>query len=86
MFALKIDPSKTYDQLKWPFIERVLNEHGFSPYLIKCVSWVSYKIMVNGNLSEEIKPSRNLRNLEAKALKKNISPLRASMKGPIFLF
>lgn len=60
-FALKIDLSKAYDQLEWPFLQWVLEQHNFPPHLIKCVTTVRYKVLVNGTASTHITPTRGLR-------------------------
>jgi hypothetical protein len=63
--ALKLDMSKAYDRVEWHFLERMMERLGFDSrwinLIMQCVSTVSYKIKVNGDLTEEIVPTRGLR-------------------------
>ncbi|XP_074318032.1 uncharacterized protein LOC141654816 [Silene latifolia] len=63
--AFKADMSKTYDRLDWNFIRGTLLLMGFLPNFIqlimKCITTVSYEILVNGVPSRRIHPSRGLR-------------------------
>ena len=50
--ALKLDMSKTYDRVKWKFLERILLQMGFQEswvaMIMQCVSIVTYSILLNG--------------------------------------
>lgn len=50
----KLDMSKTYDLIEWPFLEAVLLKMGFHANWIKlimiCISIFSYSTLINGNL------------------------------------
>jgi hypothetical protein len=63
--GIKLDMSKAYDRIEWPFLEAVMSKLGFAPSWIKmimaCVKSVSYSIAVNGNVVGNIFPSRGLR-------------------------
>lgn len=63
--ALKLDMSKAYDWVEWEFLRRMLCKLGFQQgwveNLRKLVTMVRYRIRVNGELTEEIKPQRGLR-------------------------
>lgn len=63
--ALKLDISKAYDRVEWQFLERMMERMGFDGrwinLIMQCVFTVSYKIKVNGELTEEIIPSWGLR-------------------------
>lgn len=63
--ALKLDMSKAYDRVEWEFLRRMLCKLGFHQNWVKVVmnfvSTVTYRIKVNGNLTEEIVPERGLR-------------------------
>ncbi|CAM8950720.1 unnamed protein product [Rhodiola kirilowii] len=63
--SLKVDMSKAYDRVEWPFLEQLLCRMGFAADWIKrvmtCVSTVSYQIKVNGDISTVIMPKRGLR-------------------------
>ncbi|KAL9665185.1 hypothetical protein QQ045_020596 [Rhodiola kirilowii] len=62
---MKLDMSKAYDRVEWFFLERMLAAMGFEQGWIRkimiCVETVSYKVRVNGTITEEIKPSHGLR-------------------------
>ncbi|XP_074300009.1 uncharacterized protein LOC141631206 [Silene latifolia] len=63
--AFKADMSKAYDRLDWNFIRGTLHLMGFPPNFIqlimKCITTVSYEILVNGVPSRRIYPSCGLR-------------------------
>lgn len=59
-----MDLRKAYDKLNWDFIHYVLKAYGFPLIWInlieQCIMTVSYKVMVNGNLSTSFKPKGGL--------------------------
>lgn len=63
--ALKFDMAKTYDRLEWPFAQGVLTSMGFQSKMVdlimRCISTVSYQILINGNPSKSLFPERGLR-------------------------
>ncbi|KAI5325036.1 hypothetical protein L3X38_034109 [Prunus dulcis] len=63
--AWKIDLSKAYDRFKWSFIEQTLAEVGIGEtplqLIMSCVKNVSYKFILNGELTESFKPQRGVR-------------------------
>ncbi|XP_019160490.1 PREDICTED: uncharacterized protein LOC109157064 [Ipomoea nil] len=63
--ALKLDMAKAYDRMEWAFLERMLRALGFDErwieLLMMCVTTVSYSVMVNGSKTDEITPTRGLR-------------------------
>jgi hypothetical protein len=63
--AVKLDMSKTYDRVEWPFLEAMMRRMGFEEQWIKlimtCVQSVSYSVMVNGASYGKIVPSRGIR-------------------------
>ena len=63
--ALKVDLEKAYDRLSWDFIFDTVNDIGFPPRLItvimKCFVSTKMQINWNGELTEEFKPTRGVR-------------------------
>lgn len=63
--TLKLYMSKAYDRLEWPFMVEVLSSMGFPDNLVnlikRCISTVTYKILINGKPSRGFTPERGLR-------------------------
>ncbi|WVZ54295.1 hypothetical protein U9M48_005117 [Paspalum notatum var. saurae] len=63
--AIKLDMSKAYDRVEWPFLEKIMRKLGFHERWVnltmKCVSTVSYRIKVNGEYTESFFPQKGLR-------------------------
>jgi len=63
--GIKLDMSKAYDRVEWPFLEAVMIQLGFAERWVKlvmtCIRTVSYLVVVNGNLVDLIWPSRGIR-------------------------
>lgn len=63
--ALKIDLEKAYDKIEWSFIKEMLIRVNLPSSLIdiimNCVSTVSTSILVNGEATDPIFPSKGLR-------------------------
>lgn len=62
--AVKIDISNAYDKLEWTFLETMIKRLGFDDRCITkimtYVTLVSYAILVNGQPSDKIVPTRGL--------------------------
>ncbi|XP_019173395.1 PREDICTED: uncharacterized protein LOC109168969 [Ipomoea nil] len=63
--ALKLDIVKAYDRMEWPFVRHMLTGLGFDDRWVQlvmlCVQTVRYRVLVNGKPTEEIVPTRGLR-------------------------
>ena len=63
--AVKLDMSKAYDRVEWCFLKETMRRLGFAPRWIQlimmCVTIVKYVVVVNGNPSGCIQPTRGLR-------------------------
>lgn len=63
--ALKLDMSKTYDRMGWPFLKQIMLKLGFDPswtdLIMSCVSSVTYYFVVNDSTIGYISPTRGLR-------------------------
>ena len=62
--ALKLDISKAYDRVEWPFLEKIMEKLGFPPRWIErvmsCVTTPSFSILVNGKPHGMIHPARGI--------------------------
>lgn len=63
--ALKIDLSKAFDRVEWPFIKKALSSFGFNEGRInlisQCISTTSFSILLNGSPGPTFSTSRGLR-------------------------
>uniref|UniRef100_A0A803Q9F4 Reverse transcriptase domain-containing protein n=1 Tax=Cannabis sativa TaxID=3483 RepID=A0A803Q9F4_CANSA len=65
LMAIKLDMYKAFDRMEWSFLEKVLRCNGFdsqvSGLIMKCVSTVSYSVLLNGVPQKKLFPKRGLR-------------------------
>lgn len=63
--AIKTDMEKAYDHIEWKFIQATMLSMGFPNQLVslimKCITTVSYIILLNGRPSTKLKPQRGIR-------------------------
>ncbi|XP_057248933.1 uncharacterized protein LOC104886993 [Beta vulgaris subsp. vulgaris] len=63
--GLKLDMNKAYDRVNWVFLLSVLRAYGFPEHWLRliqqCISIVTYRILVNGQVSEAFTPHYGLR-------------------------
>ena len=62
--ALKLDIRKTYDRVKWGYLEAIMRRLGFYDrwiaLMMMCVTSVSYLVLIDGEPRGKIIPSRGL--------------------------
>ena len=63
--TLKLDMSKVYDTIEWSFLKSIMIRMGFHEkwvnLMMMCITTVSYSLLLNGEPTEKIIPSRGIR-------------------------
>ena len=66
--AIKLDISRAYDRVEWGNLQRVMEKMGFHAkwvqLIMACITTTHFSILVNGNPTSYILPSRGLRQGE----------------------
>lgn len=56
-----ISITKAYDRLEWKFLEKTIKHMGFdNKWIMKCVSTVSFSVLINGSPHGSILPERGI--------------------------
>ncbi|KAA3472243.1 reverse transcriptase [Gossypium australe] len=65
LMAVKLDMSKAYDRVEWTFLEKMMDRMGFElgwiNLVMRCISTVSYAVILNRQIGNNFYPSRGLR-------------------------
>ncbi|XP_057789594.1 uncharacterized protein LOC131006452 [Salvia miltiorrhiza] len=65
VFAFKLDMAKAYDRVEWSFLESIMLHLGFNaPFvdlIMRCVAFVSFRVLVNGFPGNQFEAGRGLR-------------------------
>ena len=63
--AIKLDMNKAYDRVEWLFLEGIMRKISFNEgwinLIMVCVSTITYSVLVNGDPSGLIHPTRGIR-------------------------
>ena len=63
--AVKLDISKAYDRVQWPFLQGIMQKLGFDPgwvnLAMETVTTASYSVLINGEPKGWITQSRGIR-------------------------
>ncbi|KAA3485636.1 reverse transcriptase [Gossypium australe] len=62
--VVKLDMSKAYDRVEWDFVKQMMKKLGFESrwieLIMKCITTVSYAVVINGNRGGNFQPTMGL--------------------------
>jgi hypothetical protein len=63
--AVKLDMMKAYERVEWCYLRSIMLNLGFHNNLVdlimRCVQLVTFRVKINGKLSEPFAPTRGIR-------------------------
>lgn len=83
-FALKLDMTKAYDKVEWPFLTSMMKKLGLNDNLVnlimRCISSVSFFVVMSGLVTDFFRARRGIRQGDP------LSPYLSLLHGRIVYF